>query len=142
MYLILSGNMILARLLQSENTRAPILVTPDGNTIFVSPLQSENAASSISVTLSGSVILVKPRQPLNASKPILVTPDGTFVFLQPTTNLLLDFSIIALQFSLLSYTLLFSSTLMLSKLLQSQNAKKPISVTLSGSMILIKPLQP
>ena len=127
-------------------------------------LHSVNANSPISVTLSGSVILVKPLQPSKALSPICVTPEGTSVFLHPTINALLDFSIIALQLSLLSYTLLFSSTLMLSKLpqdenapspifitlfgnvifvkvLHSANANPPISVTLSGSVILVKPLQ-
>ena len=108
--------------------------------ILASPPQHLNASPPIFVTLSGNVILASPLQSSNAEAPISVTPSGTFVFLQPTINALPDFSIIALQFSLLSYTLLFSSTLMLSKLLHFQNAESPISTTLSGIMILVSPL--
>ena len=138
--LLFSLTLMLSKLLHSVNANSPISVTLSGSVILVKPLQSENAYISISVTLSGSVILVKPLQPSKALSPICVTPEGTSVFLHPTINALLDFSIIALQLSLLSYTLLFSSTLMLSKLPQDENAPSPIFITLFGNVIFVKVL--
>ena len=140
--LLFSSTLILSRPLQFSNNLTPIFVTLSGIVILVKPLHPANAIPPISVTLSGIVIPVRPLRPINAPSPISVTPDGTFVFLQPAINVLLDVSMIALQFSLLSYTLLFSSTLILSRPLQPLNASTLISVTLSGIVILVRPLQP
>ena len=66
-------------------------------------------------------MLLKLLQPSNACLCILVTLSKIFVFSQPLINLFVFVSIIALQFSLLSYTLLSSATFILLKLPQYEN---------------------
>ena len=53
---------------------------------------------------------VREEQPLKQLSPKLVTEDGMTVDLHPLSILLVDVSIIALQSSRESYTLLFAST--------------------------------
>ena len=68
------------------------------------------------------VILVKPVQPLNALYPIEMTEFGMDVFLHPNINLFDAISIIALQLSRESYTVLLLSTTIDSMPVQPANA--------------------
>ena len=94
------------------------------------------------VTPAGISMLVNPLQPENAYSPMDVTPAGIFVFLQPCIRVFVSFSIMALQLSLLSYTVLPASTTMLFNPLQSLNASDPMDVTPAGISMLVNPLQP
>ena len=58
-------------------------------------------------------MLVNPLQSENALPLIFVTLDGIFVLLQPCIRVFVFVSIMALQLSLLSYTVLPASTTML-----------------------------
>ena len=82
------------------------------------------------VTLLGIVTLVRPEQPSNAEPPMLVTLLGIVELLQPTRRVFVDVSIIALQFSLLSYIALVEAIVMLVRLKQPLNAELSILVTL------------
>ena len=70
------------------------------------------------VTLDGISMLVNSLQSQNALSPMRVTLDGIFVFLQPCIRVFVSFFIMALQSSLLSYTVLSASTTMLVNPLQ------------------------
>ena len=94
------------------------------------------------VTPAGISILVNPLQYLNAEFPMDVTPAGIFVFLQPCIRVFVSFSIMALQLSLLSYTVLPASTTMLVNPLQLLNTESPMDVTPAGISMLFNPLQP
>ena len=72
---------------------------------------------------------------------MLVTLLGITVFLQPATSVLLAVSIMALQPSRLSYTLLSAATVMLSRPEHSPNASYPMLVTLLGISTLVRPKQ-
>ena len=69
---------------------------------------------------------------------MLVTLLGITVFLHPTTNVLVVFSIIALQLSRESYLELPSSTVTEVKPLQQENAPLPMVVTLLGIVTEVK----
>ena len=94
--------------------------------------------SPIVVTLLGIVTLVRPVQAQNAPLPIVVTLPGIIVFLQPLINVFVCVSMIALQFSRLSYTAFPFSTVMLVRPVQCQNASSPIVVTLLGIVTLVR----
>ena len=70
---------------------------------------------------------------------MLVTLLGIIVFLQPATRALVAVSIIALQFSLLSYFALPPATTMLVTPEQPLNAPFPMLVTLLGIVMLVSP---
>ena len=72
---------------------------------------------------------------------MLVTLLGIIVFLQPAISVLEDFSIIALQFSLLSYLVFPPATTMLVRAVQPEKAPSPMLVTLLGMVMLVKPVQ-
>ena len=103
MLLTLSGMVMLVMLLQPENAKSPMLVTPSGIVtspeqavpsikipftitgefpccLFVNQGVSENAAFPMLVTLSGIVMLVKLLQYRNAESPMLVTLSGIVMF--------------------------------------------------------------
>ena len=73
---------------------------------------------------------------------MLVTDEGMVVVLQPATRVLLAVSIIALQLSRESYSVLPASTLMLVKSVQLENTFFPMLVTDEGMVMLVKPVQP
>ena len=73
--------------------------------------------------------------------PISVTLEGIIVELHPCISLLVAVSIIALQPSLESYTLLPSSTIILVREAQPEKASFPISVTLEGITTLVREVQ-
>ena len=100
-----------------------------GRVIVVKPIQSSNAYSPIQVTLLGKVIEVSPLRPQKASLSIPVIPFGITVAVPPNTILLFAVSIIALQPLRESKTVLFSSTLMVAKLLQCAKADTDMLVT-------------
>ena len=83
-------------------------------------------------TLLGMVMEVKLLQPQNALSPILITLLGMKVFLHPTISSLEEVLMIALQLSRESYTGFPLSTTIEFKLLQSENARYPMLVTLFG----------
>ena len=95
---------------QFQNARLPILVTRLGMEMEAREAQLVNAELPILVTLLGMVMEVREEQPEKAPLPILVTLLGIIVFWQPTIRVLVAVSIIALQFSRLSYVLLPLST--------------------------------
>ena len=82
-------------------------------------------AEPISPTDLGMLMDVRPVQPVNELESIIRTPSGTTVFLQPVTNMLLFFSIMALQLSRESYVALPLSTTILVKPLQLMNGLPP-----------------
>ena len=83
-------------------------------------------------------MLVNIEQLEKAEIPIEVTLLGIMELLHPLTNVFVSVSIMALQFSLLSYTLLPSSTDIVSKALQLEKAEFPIEVTLLGISMFVK----
>ena len=85
------------------------------------------------------VMEVKPQAEKQRS-PKLVTDSGIRVFSQPAISVFVDVSMIALQFSLESYTGLPSATIMLSKRQPLKHAN-PRLVTDSG-MVMEGKLQP
>ena len=101
--------MLLKRL-QSSKASLHISVTISGITMSVNALQPWKSLSFISLTESGMTILVKLEQWEKALKPIFCTELGMTVAEQPAISSLHAVSMMALQFSRESYTLLFSST--------------------------------
>jgi hypothetical protein len=101
---------------------------------------------------------IRPELLLKALSPILVTLSGITVSAQPIIKVLLAVSMMALQSSLLSYTSLALSTVMLPKTLPNappsiwvilagiksendlQNASAPMPVTLSGILVASHPI--
>ena len=132
---------MLVNPLHPENALSCILTTLEGIVMLVRPLLAK-AARPIFVTLWGMVIPVRLSCPSNAHHPILVTSEGITVFWQPAIKVLLSFSIIALQFPLLSYTVFPSSTVMLVNPLHPENALSCIVVTLEGIVMRVNPIRP
>ena len=87
-----------------------MLVTLLGISIEVKPVQPWKAQPPMYVTLLGISIEVNPVHWSKALPPMLVTLLGITVFLHPAISLLVDVSMIALQFSRESYVALLSST--------------------------------
>ena len=85
---------------------------------------------------------VRPEQYWKASHLIPVTPLGIIVFLHPTINTFDKVSIIALQLSRESNTVLPISTDMVVRLEQSDKTREPILVTLLGIVTDFKLEQP
>ena len=81
------------------------------------------------VTESGIVTLARLVQPKNASSPTVVTSFGMTVFLHPAIKVFEAVSMMALQLFRLSYTVLFVSTVRLSRPAQPLNAPAPLLVT-------------
>ena len=94
------------------------------------------------VRLLGIVTEVRLEQPKKAFSPMEVTLLGMIVFLHPAINILLSFSIIALQFSRESYFVFPDATLIEDKLLHEPKALLPMEVTLFGIAMLVRPEQP
>ena len=117
---------------QPSKAQYPMLVTLLGMVTEVREEQPPKAIIPILVTLLGMVTEVREEQPLKAPYPILVTLLGMVVFLQPTTRVFVAVSIIALQFSRLSYVLLPLSTTIAERAEQPSKALFPILVTLLG----------
>ena len=88
----------------------PKLVTEDGMSMDVREEQYWKHLSPKLVTEDGMSMDVREEQPSKQEYPKLFTEDGITVVLHPRIILLVDVSIIALQFSRESYTLLFLST--------------------------------
>ena len=95
----------------------------------------------IDVTELGIVTDVNPVQYWNAYLPIVVTESGIVLFLQPAINVFVDVSIIALQLLRESYILFPDSTLISVKLEHPANTPSPISVTESGIVTDVNPVQ-
>ena len=106
------------------------------------PLQSEKQKSPKLVTELGIVMEVKLEQSLKQLCPKFVTELGISVLLQPTIKVLVNVSIIALQFSLESYTVLPASTDIFSKPIHPKKHSPPKLVTELGMIMEFKPLQP
>ena len=106
-----------------------MLVTLLGIVMLVSPEQPSNAPQPMLVTLSGIVMLVKPLQPEKALPPMLVP-----LVISTANELGLAFFATMLTLS--------AEPDMFAKPVQLENALLlPILVTLSGIVILFKPLQ-
>ena len=110
---------------QPKNACLPILVTPSGIVIEVKLAQPEKALPPMLVTLSGIVIEVKLVQPENALSPML----SPLVIVTTLSWLLLmwfaaNAGIVAVSIG------------------QPSNAPLSMSVTLSGIVIEVKPVQP
>ena len=112
-----SGIVIVVRPVQPEKALFPMLVTPSGSVMDVKPVQSLKTLSPILVNPSGSVMEVRPVQPQKASLSMLVTSSGIIVVLHPAINVLVEVSMIALQLSRESYTVLLELTMMKSTLI-------------------------
>ena len=84
------------------------------------------------------VMEVKPLQPEKQYLPKLVTELGILLFLHPAINLLVAVWIIALLFSLESYTGLAASTTIRSRLLQLAKHSSPKLVTELGMVMEVK----
>ena len=106
------------KLLQSSKQYPPKLVTELGMVMEVKLLQPSKQYHPKLVTELGMVMEVKLLQPLKHPSPKRVMELGILLFLHPTTNSLVEVRIIALQFSLESYTVLAASTSIRSRLLQ------------------------
>ena len=133
------STVMLVRLLQPENALTPIVVTELGMLMLVRLLQSLNALIPIVVTELGMSMLVRPVQYLNAPLPIVVTELGITVLLHPAMSVFVEVSIMALHPPRESYVLFPLSTVMLVRLLQSENALIPIVVTELGMLMLVRP---
>ena len=94
------------------------------------------------VTEDGMVIDVREVQSQKQLNPKLVTEDGMTVVLHPRIILLVDVSIIALQLSRESYTLLFLSTVIDSREEQPLKQESPKLVTEDGMSMDVRDLQP
>ena len=105
---MLFGITIEVRLLQLLKVPFLILVTLLGIIIAVRA-HCAKASSPIFVTLLGIAIEEK-EQPAKATSPMPFIPSSIVVFLHPAMSVLVAVSMIALQFSRLSYTLLPLST--------------------------------
>lgn len=112
-----------------EKQPVPKLITELGIVMEVKLLQSEKQWSPTLVTELGMAMEVKLLQPEKQEAPRLVTEFGINVFLHPANNLLVEVSMIALQFSLESYTGLAVSTVICSRLLQPAKQLSPKRVT-------------
>ena len=71
-----------------------------------------------------------------------MTEDGMTVVLHPAIMVLVDVSIIALQLSRESYTLLFPSTVICSRDVQPPKNPFPIFVTKEGILIFVREEHP
>ena len=110
--------------------------------IEVSPGQYANAEEAIHVTAEGTVSCVNLLRPQKAEEPIEVTlpSDGITLEAQPAIRLPEDISVRQLPASLKN--VFFSSTVMLSREGQSENAPAPIFVTFAGIFMLVRLPQP
>ena len=97
---------------QSLKAYQSILLTSLPMLTDVRPEQPSKALCPILVTLLGMATDVRLEQPLKASKPMFFTFSGITVFLQPAISVLEEVSMIALQFSRLSYLGLPDATVM------------------------------
>lgn len=133
---------MLVKLVQPENAKSPMPVTPLPILILVKLVQPENARAPMLVTLSGIVILIRLVQPENAQSPMLVTlpSAGMTLVLQPAIKVVVAVSI--RQFPAEWYFVFFSSTEMLARLPQLENAASPMLVTLFGIVMLVRLAQP
>ena len=90
------------------------------------------------VTVLGRVMEVREEQLLNAPTPMLVTELGMMVDWHPAIRVLETVSIIALQFSRESYTVLPLSTTMEVREVQRLNALCPMLVTELGRVMEVR----
>lgn len=104
--------------------------------ILLNNLHPKKANSSIFVTDSGIEILVK-HVSLNASFPISVTEFGITVLAKPCIRRFVLVSMMPLQFSRESYTLLPSVTTILVRAPHPQRTFSPIVFTESGMVMLV-----
>ena len=119
----------------SGKASLPMLVTLLGMVTEVKLVHPKNAFSPIFFTLSGITTLVNDEQPAKAPLPMLVTLLGIVKEVgeeQPCIRVLVAVSMIALQFSRLSYIGFPSSTTILVNEVQPANAASPMLVTFLG----------
>ena len=83
----------------------------------------------------------RPQQPKNASDPIRVTVAGITVFLQLAINVFVFVSMMALQLSRESYTLLPAATVILVRSRILEKAPEPILITDSEITMSVKFMQ-
>ena len=122
---------------QPQKACSPMLVTLLGIVTEVRDPHQLKAPSPMLVTLLGIVTEVK-EQPQKAFTPMLITLLGMIVFWQPAMRVLEAVSIIALQFSRLSYTVLPLSTTIDINEEQAAKALCPILVMLLGMVMEVK----
>ena len=94
------------------------------------------------VTELGRVMEVREEQPENAYSPMLVTELRIMVDWHPAIRVLVAVSIMALQFSRESYTVLPLSTTKEVRLSQPLNALSPMLVTELGRVMEVRERQP
>ena len=119
----------------SGKASLPMLVTLLGMVTEVKLVHPKNAFSPMFFTLSGITTLVNDEQPAKAPLPMLVTLLGIVKEVgeeQPCIRVLVAVSMIALQFSRLSYIGFPSSTTILVNEVQPANAASPMLVTFLG----------
>ena len=102
--------VIDVREVQSQKQLDSKLVTEDGMSMDVREEQPRKHSSPKLVTDDGMSMDLREEQSEKQPSPKLVTEDGMTVVLHPRIIVLVDVSIIALQLSRESYTLLFLST--------------------------------
>ena len=147
MLVIVSGIVILIRLLQPRNPLVSMLVIVSGIVILVRLWQPLKAEAPILVTVSGIVMLVRLLQPLKAEEGIDVSFVITTFFREEGTLAELFQELLApnrypkylLLPSIASPT---NGTVILVRLLQPLKTYSPILVTVPGIVILVKLLHP
>ena len=115
-----------------------MLVTELGRVMEVRAKQFLNASYPMLVTELGMVMEVREEQPSNASSPMLVTELGMMVDWPPAIRVLVAVSIMALQFSRESYTVLPLSTTMEVREEQFSSAPSPMLVTELGMVMEVR----
>ena len=94
----------------APNGESPRLVTLADSVTVVSSESAQKAAHPIDVILLGRLTSFNPGLPLKAMLPRAETDSGMTVFLQPMSRVLVDVSMMALQLSRESNTVLPLST--------------------------------
>ena len=137
---LFSSTMMEERALQYSKQKFPNLVTEEGMSMEVRAEQFQKQLSPRLVTEEGMVMEVRD-EPEKQPSPKLVTEEGITVLAHPAIIVLLSVSIIALQFSLESYTGLASSTMM--EVRDEQDWKHPFPnlVTEEGMVTEVRDLQ-
>ncbi len=135
------STVIVSNELHQPKALLPMLVTLAGMVMDVR-LALLKAELPIVVTVLGIVMVAVKRQPAKAPAPIICTLAGMVEFLQPCTSVLVFVSIMALQLSRPSYTVLPLSTVIVSSAEHEPKALLPMLVTLAGILAEVRLEQP
>ena len=131
------GMSMEVRAEQPEKHKSPRLVTEEGMVMEVRAEQPEKQKSPRLVTEEGMSMEVRD-EPEKQPSPRLVTEEGITVLAHPKIMLLVEVSIIALQFFRESYTGLFSSTMMEVRDEQLPKHHSPKLVTEEGMVMEVR----